>query len=116
MTAFIAKLVDLLKRRESAEDRRIAKIIRKRGCSLARIVDGTSQNIIGSNVKKLRVKAGLSQKLLSERLETAAVYVCRGSVSRIEAGVRTVSDIEILGLAKALGVSVERLFEDCGHS
>jgi transcriptional regulator with XRE-family HTH domain len=72
--------------------------------------------MIGPNVKRLRVKAGLSQQLLSERLETVAVYVCRGSVSRIEAGVRTVSDIEVFGLAKVLGVSVGKLFEDCGRS
>jgi transcriptional regulator with XRE-family HTH domain len=72
--------------------------------------------MIGANVKRLRMQAGLSQRLLSERLETVAVYVCRGSVSRIEAGVRTVSDIEVFGLANVLGVSVGKLFEDCGRS
>ena len=56
------------------------------------------------------MKAGLSQKKLSERLETEAVYVCRGSVSRIESGERTVTDIEIDAISKVLGVAVDYLF------
>ena len=79
---------------------------------LARIIDeNKQQNVVGGNVKKFRLKAGLSQKQLSERLETEAVYVCRGSVSRIETGERTVTDIEIVGLAKILNVSIESLFK-----
>ena len=34
-----------------------------------------------------------------------------GSVSRIEDKQRTVTDIELYGLAKVLGVSIEKLFE-----
>ena len=40
------------------------------------------------------------------------VYVCRGSISRIEDGSRTVADIEIYALAQALGVEISTLF--CG--
>ena len=50
-------------------------------------------------------------RLLSERLETQAVYICRGSISRIEDKSRTVTDIELMGLAKVLGVKIQDLFE-----
>jgi transcriptional regulator with XRE-family HTH domain len=39
-----------------------------------------------------------------------AVYVCRGSVSRIENGARTVTDIEIDAISKVLNVSLDELF------
>ncbi len=79
---------------------------------MARIIDGTDMNLIGDNVRKLRIKRGLSQQALSDRLETLAVYVCRGSISRIEDKQRTVTDIELYGIAKVLGVSIEELFDD----
>lgn len=56
-------------------------------------------------------KHHLSQQQLSERLETQAVYICRGSISRIEDKSRTVTDIELMGLAKVLGVKIQDLFE-----
>ena len=79
---------------------------------MARIIDGEQKNLIGERVRQLRVERGLSQQTLSARLETLAVYVCRGSISRIEDKQRTVTDIELYGLAKVLGVSVEDLFEE----
>ena len=77
---------------------------------MARIIDGTQNNITGERIKKARQKAGLSQKELSEQLETMAVYVCRGSISRIENGERTVTDIEVDAISKALNVSLDDLF------
>ena len=82
---------------------------------MARIIDGGEMNIVGRTVRRLRQERGMSQKTLSERLETLAVYVCRGSISRIEEGRRTVTDIELHGLAQVLGVSVNELFHDIEH-
>lgn len=78
---------------------------------MARIIDGNEMNIVGDRVRELRLKKKLSQQALSERLETLAIYICRGSISRIEDKQRTVTDIELYGLAKILGVSIENLFE-----
>ncbi|MCL2828967.1 MAG: helix-turn-helix domain-containing protein [Oscillospiraceae bacterium] len=78
---------------------------------MARIIDSSQCNITGEQVKRARLKAGLSQKQLSEKLETEAVYVCRGSISRIESGVRTVTDIEIDAISKVLNVPLKCLFE-----
>ncbi len=78
---------------------------------MARIIDGNEMNIIGENVKTLRKKKRMSQQALSNKLELMGVYVCRGSISRIEDKSRTVTDIELYGIAEVLGVSIEELFK-----
>ena len=78
---------------------------------MARIIEGKKKNIIGSKLKELRIKKGLTQQQLSNKLETMAIYICRGSISRIEEKQRTVTDIELYGLSKILDVSIESLFE-----
>ena len=78
---------------------------------MPRIIEGKEMNLIGDRLRVLRKKQHLSQQQLSERLETQAVYICRGSISRIEDKSRTVTDIELMGLAKVLGVKIQDLFE-----
>lgn len=78
---------------------------------MARIIDVEVQNISGDKVRKFRLEKNLSQKELSERLETRAVYICRGSLSRIEQHERTVTDFELKAIADVLGVPVAELFE-----
>ena len=77
---------------------------------MPRIIDATTNNITGERIKQSRIKAGLSQAALSAKLELMAVYVCRGSVSRIENGERTVTDIEIDAISKVLNISLDELF------
>lgn len=77
---------------------------------MARIIDGNKMNLIGANVKKYRKKQHMSQQYLSNQLELMGVYVCRGSVSRIEDFSRTVTDIELYAIAEILKVSVLDLF------
>lgn len=83
---------------------------------MARIIDGTAMNMVGDQVKKLRISKKMSQQTLSNKLEMMAIYICRGSISRIEEKVRTVTDIELYGLAEVLGVSIEALFGDKEHA
>jgi len=77
---------------------------------MARIIDGEKTNIVGNNVKIWRKKRRMSQQTLSNKLELLGVYVCRGSVSRIEDGSRTVTDIELIAISKVLQVSLDDLF------
>ena len=77
---------------------------------MARIIDGERCNIIGQNVKARRKELKMSQQALSNMLELYGVYVCRGSVSRLEDGSRTVTDIEIRALAEVLNMSYDELF------
>ena len=78
---------------------------------MARIIDGQKMNLIGENVAKFRKKLKISQQKLSNKLELYAVYVCRGSISRIEDRSRTVTDIELYAIAKALNVEINELFD-----
>ncbi len=79
---------------------------------MARIIDGDKNNIVGQNIKKYRKKNKMSQQKLSNQLELLGVYVCRGSVSRIEDMSRTVTDIELFAISKVLKISVLDLFEN----
>ncbi len=82
------------------------------GIAMARIIDGDKNNIVGQNIKKYRKKNKMSQQKLSNQLELLGVYVCRGSVSRIEDMSRTVTDIELFAISKVLKISVLDLFEN----
>lgn len=79
---------------------------------MARIIDGNDMNMIGDKVRSLRIQRKMSQQTLSNKLEMLAIYICRGSISRIEDKQRTVTDIELYGLAKVLNVPIQELFED----
>ncbi len=81
---------------------------------MARIIDGQDMNMVGNRVRELRIAKGLSQQALSDKLETLAVYICRGSISRIEDKLRTVTDIELYGLSQVLDVPIGSLFEEQG--
>ena len=77
---------------------------------MKRIVDTDKKNIIGQRIREARIKAGMSQEELSAKLELVPVYICRGSLSRIETGDRTVTDIEIDAISEILKVSLDYLF------
>lgn len=79
---------------------------------MARIIDGQKMNMIGANVGKRRKELKMSQQKLSNLLELYAVYVCRGSVSRIEDFSRTVTDIELYAIAKVLNVEIKDLLDE----
>ena len=78
---------------------------------MGRIIDGEKMNIVGKRVREFRIEQKLSQRELSIKLETIAVYICRGSISRIEDQTRTVSDIELYGLSQVLNKPIESFFE-----
>lgn len=78
---------------------------------MERILDGQKQNMVGPRIKQLRLEKGMTQKTLAERLETLAVYVCRGSISRIEEQKRTITDIELAGIAEVLQVDISEFFK-----
>ncbi len=82
---------------------------------MARIIDGTEMNLVGSRVRELRIARKMSQQELSNKLEMLAIYICRGSISRIEDRQRTVTDIELYGLAQVLNVSIADFFSPFGN-
>ena len=78
---------------------------------MPRIIDTEQKNLVGKKVRMFRKERRMSQQQLSDKLETLAIYVCRGSVSRIEDGSRTVTDIEVYGLSQVLSVPIEEFFK-----
>lgn len=78
---------------------------------MARIIDGERMNFVGELIKNKRKAKKMSQQALSNKLELFGVYVCRGSVSRIEDMSRTVTDIELYCIAKVLDISADEVFE-----
>ena len=78
---------------------------------MARIIDGEHKNLIGENLRQLRIKLKISQQDLSNKLELLGVYICRGSISRIEDYSRTVTDIEFFAIAEALGIDPKELYQ-----
>ncbi len=70
------------------------------------------QNIIGPQVRRLRVEEGISQDALAAKCQRIGWALARGTLAKIEARVRLVNDAEVLLLSVALGVTPEKLFPD----
>jgi transcriptional regulator with XRE-family HTH domain len=69
-------------------------------------------NIVGKRVQEARRKftPPLSQEELAARLELNGWKISRGTLAKIESGVRQVTDIEVMALSQALKVSADWLF------
>ncbi len=71
------------------------------------------KNIIGKQVTEARRKFNppLSQKELAARLELNGWKISRGTLAKIESGIREVTDLEVMTLAKTLKVPPEWLLD-----
>lgn len=70
----------------------------------------STYNIVGAQVRELRLAHGLSQAELAARCGVLGWSVTRGTVAKIESGDRAVNDAEVFLLAKALRKPVELLY------
>ncbi len=73
----------------------------------------SQKNIIGANVRRLRMRVhpAVTQEDLAGRLAALGVSIVRSGIAKIENGERYVLDYEASALAKALRVPIERLYE-----
>ena len=71
---------------------------------------GNRQNVVGPQVRKIRGERNWSQEELAGELQRAGFDIMRGTLAKIEAGLRCVSDRELVQLSKALRVPVESLY------
>jgi len=72
------------------------------------------RNIIGQQVRvaRQRAKPAITQADLAARLQVGGLQIERVTISKIETGYRTVTDVEALAIAKALGVTVSWLYQE----
>ncbi|MDP2948908.1 MAG: helix-turn-helix transcriptional regulator [Chloroflexota bacterium] len=72
------------------------------------------KNVVGPRIREARRRSGrkVTQQELVARLQTIGLEIDRTAISKIEAGTRPVTDVEIVAICKALGVKVATLFPD----
>lgn len=70
------------------------------------------KNIIGLNVRNARKNAGMTQMELAGQLQLLGIRIDRATIAKIELGIRPLSDIEIIAIAKALKTNVNGLFSE----
>lgn len=68
-------------------------------------------NICGPKIKEKRKELGLSQRELSDLLQIKGLDVDKNAIQRIEAGLRFVTDIDLVAISNALGISIEELLK-----
>lgn len=66
-------------------------------------------NLCGEKIAACRKSQGKSQRELADSLQLLGLDVDKNAIQRIEAGKRFVTDIELVYLSRALGVSYEDL-------
>lgn len=68
------------------------------------------RNPIGSAVRRLRCAQGLTQDALAARCAVAGCDIGRGTLAKIEAQIRAVTEVELFTLAQVLRVPMSELF------
>ena len=68
------------------------------------------RNIVGSQIRKLRDAKGWSQEMFAARCNRIGWDISRGTLAKIEAQIRCVTDSELQILGAALGVRVDELY------
>lgn len=68
-------------------------------------------NLIGERVRLARenTQPRMTQQALATKLQLEDFYIDRGGIAKIESGIRHVSDIELVKIAKILKVSASWL-------
>lgn len=66
---------------------------------------------VGENIRTLRVKAKLTQEMLSARLQVEGCDITRSALAKIEVGQRHLYPDEIILIAKILNVKYEEILD-----
>ncbi len=74
-------------------------------------MNAETEKKIGNNIRVLRERAGLTQEMLSARLQVNGCDITRSALAKIEVGQRHLYPDEIILIKKILGVSYEDILE-----
>lgn len=68
-------------------------------------------NACGKNIAHLRIKAGISQKALADRMQLVGIDIDKNAIQRIECGKRFITDIEVIAFAKVFDITTDELLK-----
>ena len=69
-----------------------------------------NKNVVGREVARLRTERGLSQADFAAHAQRTGWDISRETLAKIESGIRCVTDLEVICLAKVLKTPVKNLF------
>ena len=69
-------------------------------------------NICGKNIAQLRMKMGISQRELADKMQLAGIDIDKNAIQRIECGKRFVTDIEVIAFSKVFNITLEKLLTE----
>ncbi len=72
------------------------------------------KNIVGPQIRKLRYQQNLTQEMFAARCSVRGLDLSRGTLSKIEAQLRCVTDAELVVLAEALKAELKDLYPKRG--
>lgn len=75
------------------------------------IMNKEVEKAVGTNIRRLREKADITQEQLSARLQVNGCDITRSALAKIEVGQRHLYPDEIILLKKLLGVSYDDIFD-----
>ena len=75
------------------------------------------QNVAGREIHRFRNLRDLTQEALATALQVQGWDISRGTLAKIESGIRCVTDMEVVVMAKVLGCTpndlLSRNFKEC---
>lgn len=71
-----------------------------------------NRNMVGQNIARLRQTKRISQGELLSKVQLQGIDMNQAKLSRIEGQIISVTDHDLFAIAKALGVSVDVLFQN----
>ena len=69
-------------------------------------------NVCGKRIAELRKAMGISQRELADRLQLLGLDIDKNAIQRIEAGLRFVTDIELIAVKSFFDISYENLLDE----
>ncbi|MGN0657188.1 MAG: helix-turn-helix domain-containing protein [Ruminiclostridium sp.] len=66
---------------------------------------------VGNNIRSLREKRGMTQEVLSARLQVLGCDITRSAIAKIEVGQRHLYPDEIILIKQILNVSYDEIFD-----
>ena len=68
-------------------------------------------NVCGMRIAELRKEMKISQRKFADKLQLIGLDVDKNAIQRMESGQRFITDIELVFISEALGISIADLFK-----